>query len=382
MAMTSMSPAPRLIIVSSQFHPVVGGAERQALELAVALRQRQVPVVVLTLHDVRRPRTCGWKPVPIIGIAYPRVRVVGPLMAYLRGVLALKRLARQPVVVQLQTLDQFTLAVGLAAVASRIPVIVRISGAVEMSDGYLSAQRGLRPWLARWLLRHATRVLALNPEIEDRLVTLGVDDSAILHLPNAIPAKFFALTDHSTQTRPDASRLGVLSVGRLDKFKGGDVLLRAWALVAKDLPDARLTIVGDGPARPSLEALAKNLSIAGSVSFSGPSLDVIEQYRNADLFVLPSLQEGMPNALLEAMASGLACVASDLPGTRGVVSDGTSGVLVPPGDPQALANALLRLLADGGVREKLGRAARERVQPWASSRLVDTHMDLHRKVCA
>ena len=381
--MDSRSRAPRLIIVSSQFHPAVGGAERQALQLAVALRQQHRPVAVLTLHDPRRPKTCGWMPVPIVGITFPRIRVIGPLLAYLRGALALRRLARrEPSVVQLQTLDQLTLVVGLAAVGLRIPVIVRISGAVEMSDGYLSQRRGLRPRLARWLLRHSARVLALNPEIEQRLRDLGVDDRAILRLPNAIPDKFFALPDPEARARSRTDHVDVLSVGRLDKFKGGDVLLRAWQSVTRSKPDAHLTMVGDGPERSNLEALARNLSIGDTVSFTGTSFDVAEQYGTAGLFVLPSIQEGMPNALLEAMAAGLPCVASDLPGTRGIVEDGTSGMLVPAGDPQALAGALIELLGDERTRQKLGLAARERVRPWASSHLVETHMDLHRKVCA
>ena len=379
--MTRRRGKARLLVVSSRFDPAVGGAERQGLELASSLRSRHVPVVVVTLHDGRRKARCGFRPVPMAGVEYPKVRIVGPMLAYWRGILVLRRLAaRRPAIAQLQTLDPFTLALGVAALALRVPTLVRISGAYEMNLGYLSVRWGVRRYIARWLLRHATRVFALNPDIERRLLALGVRPERILRVPNAIPDRFFETT-RGQAAGDEQSPPAVLQVGRLDPFKGGSVMLRAWQIVAGQRSDGVLRFVGDGPERAGLETLSRELGIAPRVVFCGTSADPRSFYAAADVFVLPSLEEGMPNALLEAMATGLACVASDLPGTRGIVEHGRSGLLVPPGDADSLGAAVARLLADGGERKRLGQAARERVRPLAMSRLVQSHLDLHNQVC-
>jgi glycosyltransferase involved in cell wall biosynthesis len=259
----------------------------------------------------------------------------------------------------------------------RLPLIVRISGAYEMNLGYLSSRRGIRVCMARWLLRRADRVIVLNSEIEQRLLALGVLQGRLLKMPNAIPDRFFNI-----KRVPDRSRsASVLQMGRLDQFKGGAVMLRAWRIVVSEYPDAVLRFVGDGPELNRLEALARELGIGHNVVFCGTSIETPGFYSSADVFVLPSLMEGMPNALLEAMAAGLACVASDLSGTHDIIEHGRSGLLVPPGVPVPLAAAVVRLLGDEAERKSLGQAARERVKPWAMSCLVETHLRLHAEIC-
>jgi glycosyltransferase involved in cell wall biosynthesis len=250
-----------------------------------------------------------------------------------------------------------------------------------MNLGYLSDGRGMRPWLAKWMLRRAARVLALNPEIEQRVLGIGVAPGCILRLPNAIPDRFFEIEPRHASATAEPAGHSVLQVGRLDPFKGGTVIVAAWKRVAQQVRGARLNLVGDGPERPALEAFAGDLGIADRVVFWGTCQDTVRFYASADVLVLPSLEEGMPNALLEAMASGLACIASDLPSTRGIVEQGRTGVLVPPNDPTALADAIVRLLNDPGERTRLGLAARARVRPWALSGLIATYLAVYREMC-
>lgn len=372
----------RLIMLSSCFHPSIGGAERQGLALASSLRARNLPVVILTLHDSRRRGRCGYAPVPLVGIDYPNVRVIGPAIAYCRGIRALRRLSRRrTAVAQIQSLDPFTLSLGLAAKAFRIPLLIRISGAYEMNLGYLSLRGGgVRPLLAKWLLRSANHVLALNPEIEQRLVNLGVKANAIIRLPNAIPDDYFRITPVPASSRKLLRAPAVLLMGRLAPFKGGDHMLRAWKILADRHPGASLHFVGEGPLRSDLESLSMSLGINDCVKFWGASHDVPRFYSETDIFVLPSIEEGMPNGLLEAMAAGLPCVASDLPATRGIIECGRTGLLVPPSDEPALADAINRLLNDQDLRLALGRGARERVAPWAFSRLTDDYSGIHARM--
>ena len=149
----------------------------------------------------------------------------------------------------------------------------------------------------------------------------------------------------------------MLAVGRLQAQKGFDLLLQAWQTVARQLPEARLRIVGGGPLGAELAALAKTLGVEASVEFAAPTERIEALYREAAVFVLSSRYEGMPLALLEAQALGVPAVAFDCPtGPREILSEAT-GVLVPSADVPALAQALLRLLRDPALRASMGRAA-------------------------
>jgi glycosyltransferase involved in cell wall biosynthesis len=157
--------------------------------------------------------------------------------------------------------------------------------------------------------------------------------------------------------RPDSAGCELLFVGRLAPQKGVDVLLKALAT----MPDGwRLRIAGDGPERSRLSTLADELGLAERVRFLGWTQrdELPALYRSADVFVFPSYDEGMPNVVLEAIASGLPIVATRIAGNDQLVVHGKNGALVRPGDPGAFAEALRPLLTDGPLRQKLGDASR------------------------
>ena len=161
----------------------------------------------------------------------------------------------------------------------------------------------------------------------------------------------------------------VAAVGRLVPQKGFDVLLEAFARL--DAPEVDLLIAGDGPERRRLEALRERLGLGARVHLLGvmDRATVASLYRGARLVACPSRWEGLPLVCLEAMASGRAVVASRVDGIPDAVSDGDTGLLVPPEDPVALAGALRTLLADGPRRERLGARGRALVcdeLTWAS----------------
>jgi glycosyltransferase involved in cell wall biosynthesis len=147
----------------------------------------------------------------------------------------------------------------------------------------------------------------------------------------------------------------VLTIARLDAQKGISHLLDAAAAV----PDVSFAIAGDGPDRAALEAQTAKLGLADRVRFLGHRRDVPALLAAADLFVLPSLYEGLPLSVLEAMAAGVPVVATAIGGTDEVVRDGETGTLVPPADPLALAAAITRTLADRDQAKRLAAGARE-----------------------
>ncbi len=155
-------------------------------------------------------------------------------------------------------------------------------------------------------------------------------------------------------------------VGRLATEKGLDTLIDAWPSVRVRYPEARLILIGEGSQRATLEARVKALGLTlgpgQAVDLPGASPDVTTALREADLFVLPSREEGMSIALLEAMALGIPLVASSIPGNRRLVSDFEHGRLAPPDDPEALARVIIEQWNDFDRAVHMSRAARRRVE--------------------
>jgi glycosyltransferase involved in cell wall biosynthesis len=155
----------------------------------------------------------------------------------------------------------------------------------------------------------------------------------------------------------ESGRPIVLAVARLDKQKGHTFLLEAAAMV----PEAQFVLVGDGPERGALEAQVATLGLRDRVQFLGYRSDIPELLAACDLFVLPSLYEGLPLSILEAMAAGKPVIATAIGGTDEVIVPDCSGVLVPPADAPVLAAAIKTLLADPSLARRLALAGQARV---------------------
>ncbi|UUY03528.1 glycosyltransferase family 4 protein [Svornostia abyssi] len=198
-----------------------------------------------------------------------------------------------------------------------------------------------------------SQVMKLTPpEVWDRLVVVrcGVDTE-----------RFAPDLD---RPRPAAGPLRVLCVGRLVPDKGQELLLRALALLQDRGIEAELVLAGDGPSRERLEAACKTLRLNSSVRFLGSVGQdrMLDVYGDADVFCLPSFAEGIPVVLMEAMATGLPVVTSRIMGIPELVEDGVSGLLVPPGRVEAIADALEELHRDPARRHAMGEAGRARVE--------------------
>ena len=207
--------------------------------------------------------------------------------------------------------------------------------------------------------RRADVVTANTQGVIDALQVMGSWPRLEL-LPNPLPAGL-ARVD---QQAPVVRERVVLAVARLVPQKGLDVLLQAFAALPMTCRGGwTLILVGDGPERQALEQQAQQLEIAASVGFAGFRSDPLTFMQKAAIFALPSRFEGMPNALLEAMAAGLPSVVSDAsPGPLEMVHDGVHGCVVPREDWRAFSEALEKLMLDEGLRERLGAAARQKLR--------------------
>lgn len=213
--------------------------------------------------------------------------------------------------------------------------------------------------------RNAAAVVALSDGAADGLSEFyGVPRDRVSVLPNLVDLD--EIDRLAAEPGPDLvpGRFHVAAVGRLAEEKGHRYLLEAVRLLrARGGPDVQLHLLGDGPLRASLEVIARDLGVADRVTFAGFCANPFAYVRRCDLFCLPSLNEGMPGALLEAMACGTPVVATDCPsGPREVLDGGRFGRLVPVADTKALADAIATIAGDGEGAKRVAVAARRRVE--------------------
>ncbi|MFL6566463.1 MAG: glycosyltransferase [Burkholderiales bacterium] len=251
----------------------------------------------------------------------------------------------------------------IAALLARVPAVATVHNVYTRSK--------IHRRLLNRLLAHATaRVIAVSDEIRGDLIAQDrIDARKVVVIHNGIDVRRVESTLTHAQAR---ARLGIgeneLALGcvaRLEQQKGHRFLLEACAALRQDAevgPRLRLLVVGDGRLRGDLETRAGALGLASSASFLGTRQDVPDILRALDIYVMPSLWEGLSIAMLEAMAAGLPIVISDVSGAAQALGDNEHGVRVPPGDAAALAGALRSLAGDPGRRRALAMSARQRVQ--------------------
>ena len=221
--------------------------------------------------------------------------------------------------------------------------------------------------LDRWSLQAAFRVVTVCRPFAETLERRGIDRRKITILHNFVKPFVPALTEDVERLRRSLgvqNQAVILAVGRLSSEKGHAILLQAAARLEKmnEAPDFRVVVVGDGPEKENLLRLMARLGIGQRIVMEGFQPDVRLYYCLSTLLALPSYSEGSPNVLLEAMAAGLPIAATDAGGVPEILEDGVTGLLVQPGDPQAMAEAILRILQDNDLALKLGAAARSRVE--------------------
>ncbi len=237
---------------------------------------------------------------------------------------------------------------------------------IAFHHGYTKTSRmtELYDQLDRWSLRGARTVVTVCGPFVDQLAGRGVPRSRIRVHHNAARPPAALDGEAVAQLRKvhaiNAQERVVLTVGRLSKEKAQADLIRAVAQLDRQKQPVRLVVVGDGPERDALEQLSLQLALKAPV-FAGHQANVQPYYSLASVFVLPSLSEGSPNVVLEAMAAGAPIVATKVGGVPDIVESEVHALLVPPSQPGALAAAIQRVLEDGALRQRLVDASRQRI---------------------
>jgi glycosyltransferase involved in cell wall biosynthesis len=234
----------------------------------------------------------------------------------------------------------------------------RLFGRIARIPAVVSGYRSLYPrQLERRLWPLSSRIICNAKVLKDVMVhKLSVDPGRIAVIPNAADTEFFFPDTDQKSMEPT-----VLFVGRLVKEKAPMDLLKAFTILQKKLPEARLEIVGNGPLSNQLETLIRSQSLESRARLIPATRDIRPFLNRAWVFAMASAQEASPNVIIEAMAAGLPVVATRVGGIPELVVDEQTGILVEPGIPQALSEALIDIFTNETKRQAMGLKSRERV---------------------
>ena len=342
-------------------------------ELARRLPSRGFDVRVLCLEDERAPvgAELAAEGVAVEGLRLSRRRT----QACAREIV--RRLPeRRPLILHAQLIHA-----NMAARQAFARLSPQQKNGVHVLSTVQVIEQRFRPW--HFLLDR------LSAKFCDLEICVSEEVEAFQRARTGLPPPFFRVVENgidvarftpSAEARPPGTAPLVVSVGRLNRQKDYPTLLRAWREVQAARPDAKLIIAGSGPQSRQLRALAAKLGLR-NLEFAGFVKDVPALLRRAHLYVQSSRWEGLPLAVIEAMACALPVIVTDAQGMRVVVEDGRTGVKVPEGDGPALGRAIVELLRDPARADRLGAAARaEALSRFSVDRMVDEYASTYREL--
>ena len=363
-----MNEPLRVAVLTDHFSPQSsGGVEHVVWEVYRRLSADGVRVLVLTALEHGKP--------PFEGLETESVRIwdmsrlagaqVGLAPGLFRSVS--RAIAKfRPDVLHANGLHfQTTLA---AAVANRdrgVPMVLtsHVAGLDALQQPTRALTRAYEAGLGRFILSRCTRVVSISPSVREHLLELGVEPELIDDVPNGVDHARF----HAGAAR-DAEVPLLMFVGRHMPNKGPQVFIEALARL-RDLGSAfRAELLSSGPMRSRLERRVRELGLDGVVAFRGHVPDVADEMRRADVIVRPSFSEGMPLSLLEAMATRVSLVVSDIAGNNDLIRDGENGLLFPAGHVERLVEQMNRLVRSPELRRKLAQNAWRDAQPYTWER--------------
>jgi glycosyltransferase involved in cell wall biosynthesis len=368
-----------------QFRPHIGGAERQAERLAMELSGLGHRVTILTpRRDADSPEIEQLNGVTIERFALTDLSRLFPLpgvavlnIPYMLWQIAraMQRRVKRADIIHCHIASLETGCAALAGRMGKVHVVCKAATAAYRSDLGEIRKKGLTGRLVEWLVRASVQTwVATTASVEEALVRAGIDAARIVRIPNGIE-----VTNQTSAVWPPRAIRSFLYVGRVSRNTQRDfpTMIEAFDCIAAIYPDIQLAVVGDGDLWEKTRKLAEGCAARDRILL--PGFDQPEKWLSwADCLILPSRQEGMSNALLEAMAAGVPCIANDIPSNREVLDNGNAGVLVPVEDRDALVAAMRDMAENGAKARRMAQIARERaVRCYSIEAVADRYVRLY-----
>jgi glycosyltransferase involved in cell wall biosynthesis len=389
-----MNRRPQVLMVTGAYFPEMSGAGLQCRALVTRLRDRADFTILTTTTDATLATRDVQDGVPVHRVYVDPTSIVSKLMATVRMTRAFIRARRHFSIVHLHGFSQKSILLVCLSRLARKRLAIKMTSVGH--DDPVSMRRD--GGLANWAYRRADLFFGIAPRFSELFGESGLPAERLAMIPNGVSLERFhapAAGERESLRRSLGIPPGdpvILFIGFFSHEKRPDLLFDAWARIAvSSAPASVLVLVGptqssyyeiDEQIAEKIRRAADARGLTGRVHFVETTQAIDEFQRAADIFVLPSLREGLPNALLEAMASGCACIVTRLPGvTDHIVDDERSGVLVAPGDVDALERALRRLVSDPVLRASLGAEARRTIETrYSLDRAADLYLDAYRRL--
>lgn len=353
-----------------RFLDKVGGTELQLVRLSRRLQTKGVRILIVTEKskskwEMESEITSSWG-IPIYSfktLAFVS-NYLGPVLFAGRALMKLIQLRKQYDIIHAHFMASTGVAAAIAGKLLRKPVLVKVTG-MKDDIGVLC-----KSWLSNLRLKLLRRVdynIALTQAMKEKLLEIGLMEEQILVIPNGVDTSFFQgsskvkIIRRKQLSLPADARI-VVCVARLIETKRHDFLLDAWKMVIENESNGLLILLGDGPLRSELLKKISKLHLEERVLLMGEVSNVRDYLQASDVFVLPSISEGMSNALLEAMACGLPVIVTHAKGNQEVITDQKSGLLFSKYNKLDLAQKMLFLLENQDVSRQLGENAVRTIQ--------------------
>jgi len=376
----------RIQMVIGQFYPIIGGAENQALNLSKSLIRKNISVSVVTLRKGNLKKFEYVKGIPVFRIFSPRIRCIGKYIYLLTFFLYLVKTRNKYDIIHIhQGLSPAFVAV-LAGKVLRKKTIIKIGNCGERFDIKVLKSSYLIGRFMAAILKKANAIIYINSEMKKELIKERFPRERLYYIPNGVDVEIYEPPKNEKEKKAMKEKLNlpldkiVLFVGTLYPKKNLEFLIREWKGIVGLFPHTHLILLGEGPQREELLNLTEKLGIKENVHLIGEKKNVEEYLVAADIFLLPSLVEGLSNALLEAMASGLPCAVSDIPGNRDLIIDSRNGQLFNPLDGEKFKEIMIFLLKNKEFAYSMGRAARETVKEYSFHKIVPRYLSVYSKL--
>jgi len=358
----------RVIMLTERYHPIWGGAENQLRQLIPRLVYHGCRVEVVTRRWKRNMSRYDFVDgIPVFRIGLPGYGTASTLLFVLSLICFLISKCRGADIIHSHGAVAMGVVGKVAATLNGNKNIAKIASAGRIS----SLKSKIFGRLLINLFRESDGIICMTKEIYNELKSIKIPPKSIYHIPNAVDTKRFLCLSEKEHSE-FKTKIGFgphtpvfIFLGRIIRGKGLRLLLESWPKIIDYEPDARLIIIGSGigqsnsieyvlKRKAKIEKL-KNIYFLGETELPETFLSI------ADIFLFPSRKEGFPNALLEAMACGIAIIASDIGGVTELISDGKTGILFPVGDSKIFAEKIIYLLKNPMIKNKIGKQARKHV---------------------
>jgi len=366
------------------FHPTIvfGGAERTTATLLEKLDKTIFDVLFITKKDI-------FHPLPAERVMYiddlgihAGFEGIGPLIRDAKRMRELIKRERPDIVFGMLHYACILLSVAKIFLKDNIKIIISprtpSQDAIRFYCGQMTAEKALWHCMIRFFCRYSDRIVVASEGIKEECIAeYKAKRNKVVTIHNSVDAQSvgrYSVEYFNAESSPD--HFLISTAGRLSAEKNMAVLLKAFALLKRDLK-AKLWIVGDGPERPHLEALASSLNLMDDIVFWGFQENLYKFIQKSDVFVHTSLFEGFGNIILEAMSCGVPVIATDCPfGPREIIKNGENGILVPVSDEGALAKALKIILENKETRNRFVRNAHQRLLEFTPEKMVRSYEDV------